>query len=66
MSAYEGLTGDVIPSDNSGRTALAIRKPVGVVASIVPWNAPVLLVGASIPTALVLGNTVVMKASRPR
>jgi benzaldehyde dehydrogenase (NAD) len=63
MSAYEGLTGEVIPSDNTERTALAIRKPVGVVVSIVPWNAPVLLVGASVPTALVLGNTVVMKAS---
>ncbi len=63
MSAYEGLTGEVIPSDNSKRTALAIRKPVGVVASIVPWNAPVLLIGASVPSALVLGNTVVMKAS---
>lgn len=63
MSAYDGLTGDVIPSDHTNRTALAIRKPVGVVASIVPWNAPVLLVGASVPTALVLGNTVVMKAS---
>ncbi|WP_194923953.1 aldehyde dehydrogenase [Catenulispora pinisilvae] len=63
MSAYEGLTGEVIPSDNPRRTALAIRKPVGVVASIVPWNAPVLLVGASVPAALVLGNTVVMKAS---
>ena len=63
MSAYEGLTGEVIPSDDAGRTALAIRKPVGVVASIVPWNAPVLLVGASVPSALVLGNTVVMKAS---
>ena len=63
MCAYEGLTGEVIPSDDPRRTALAIRKPVGVVASIVPWNAPVLLVGASVPAALVLGNTVVMKAS---
>lgn len=63
MSAYEGLTGEVIPSDNTERTAFAIRKPVGVVASIVPWNAPVLLVGASVPAALALGNTVVMKAS---
>ncbi|MDQ0787102.1 aldehyde dehydrogenase [Streptomyces sp. B3I8] len=63
MSAYEGLTGEVIPSDDPRRTALAVRKPVGVVASIVPWNAPVLLVGASVPAALVLGNTVVMKAS---
>ncbi|MTD52561.1 aldehyde dehydrogenase [Amycolatopsis pithecellobii] len=60
---YEGLTGEVIPSDNPGRTSLTIRRPVGVVASIVPWNAPALLVGSSVPAALALGNTVVMKAS---
>lgn len=42
---------------------MAIRKPAGVVFSIVPWNAPALLVGASVPAALVLGNTVVIKAS---
>uniref|UniRef100_B0T6H7 Salicylaldehyde dehydrogenase n=1 Tax=Caulobacter sp. (strain K31) TaxID=366602 RepID=B0T6H7_CAUSK len=62
-AAYQGLTGEAIPSDNSARTMVAIRKPAGVVASIVPWNAPVLLVGASVPAALVLGNTVVIKAS---
>lgn len=62
-AAYEGLTGEVIPSDKPGRTMMAIRKPAGVVASIVPWNAPALLVGASVPAALVLGNTVVIKAS---
>ncbi|WP_044377788.1 aldehyde dehydrogenase [Streptomyces noursei] len=62
-AAHEGLTGEVIPSETSGRTSIAIRKPVGVVASIIPWNAPALLVGASLPAALVLGNTVVMKAS---
>ncbi|MBR7825962.1 aldehyde dehydrogenase family protein [Actinospica sp. MGRD01-02] len=62
-AVYEGLTGEVIPSDNPGRTSLAIRRPVGVVASIVPWNAPALLVGSSVPAALALGNTVVVKAS---
>lgn len=62
-AAYQGLTGEVIPSDNPSRTMIAIRKPAGVVASLVPWNAPALLVGASVPAALVLGNTVVIKAS---
>ena len=62
-AAYQGLTGEVIPSDNPSRTMIAIRKPAGVVACLVPWNAPVLLVGASVPAALVLGNTVVIKAS---
>ncbi|WP_223218206.1 aldehyde dehydrogenase family protein [Rhizobium wenxiniae] len=54
---------EVIPSENPARTMIAIRKPSGVVVSIVPWNAPALLVGASVPAALVLGNTVVIKAS---
>ena len=62
-AAYQSLTGEVIPSDNPSRTMIAIRKPAGVVASLVPWNAPVLLVGASVPSALVVGNTVVIKAS---
>jgi acyl-CoA reductase-like NAD-dependent aldehyde dehydrogenase len=61
--SYQGLTGEVIPSENPSRTMIAIRKPAGVVVSIVPWNAPALLVGASVPAALVLGNTVVIKAS---
>ncbi|MGW1563948.1 aldehyde dehydrogenase [Streptomyces sp. NPDC002144] len=62
-AAHEGLTGQVLPSETPGRTSIAVRRPVGVVACIVPWNAPALLVGASVPAALVLGNTVVMKAS---
>jgi benzaldehyde dehydrogenase (NAD) len=62
-AAHEGLTGEVIPSEQTGRTSIAVRKPVGVVGCIIPWNAPVLLVGNSVPGALALGNTVVMKAS---
>ncbi|MFB7629551.1 aldehyde dehydrogenase [Streptomyces sp. NPDC056149] len=62
-AAHEGLTGQVIPSEMTGRTSLAIRRPVGVVACVIPWNAPALLVGNSVPAALVTGNTVVMKAS---
>ncbi len=61
--SFKGLAGEVIPSENPSRTMIAIRKPAGVVVSIVPWNAPALLVGASVPAALVLGNTVVIKAS---
>ncbi|WP_336232043.1 aldehyde dehydrogenase family protein [Thalassospira sp. CH_XMU1458] len=60
---YQGLTGELIPSNRPDRTMMAIRKPVGVVASIIPWNAPALLVGASVPAALAVGNTVVIKAS---
>ncbi|MDX3261728.1 aldehyde dehydrogenase family protein [Streptomyces sp. MI02-2A] len=62
-AVHEALTGEVIPSETPGRTSVAIRKPVGVVACVIPWNAPALLVGNSVPNALAVGNTVVMKAS---
>ncbi|MGQ4515429.1 2-hydroxymuconic semialdehyde dehydrogenase [Streptomyces sp. DW26H14] len=48
-----------------GRQALnyAVRKPLGVVAVIVPWNLPLLLLTWKIAPALACGNTVVVKPS---
>ncbi|MET0859796.1 MAG: 2-hydroxymuconic semialdehyde dehydrogenase [Microbacterium sp.] len=48
-----------------GRSALnyAIRKPLGVVAVIVPWNLPLLLLTWKLAPALASGNTVVIKPS---
>jgi acyl-CoA reductase-like NAD-dependent aldehyde dehydrogenase len=55
--------GEVLPTDFPGTTALAIRRPLGVVASFTPWNGPSVLGwrGAILP--LVWGNTVVLKPS---
>ncbi|MEP7180260.1 MAG: 2-hydroxymuconic semialdehyde dehydrogenase [Pseudonocardiales bacterium] len=49
----------------NGRQALnyAVRKPLGVVAVIVPWNLPLLLLTWKIAPALACGNTVVVKPS---
>ncbi|HLW92502.1 MAG TPA: aldehyde dehydrogenase [Roseiarcus sp.] len=57
------ITGEVIPSDKPGTTALAIRQPCGVVLGIAPWNAPVILAVRAIAMPLACGNTVVLKAS---
>ncbi|WP_280447491.1 2-hydroxymuconic semialdehyde dehydrogenase [Nocardia cyriacigeorgica] len=48
-----------------GRRALnyAVRKPLGVVAIIVPWNLPLLLLTWKVAPALACGNTVVVKPS---
>lgn len=48
-----------------GRQALnyAVRKPLGVVAVIVPWNLPLLLLTWKLAPALITGNTVVVKPS---
>jgi benzaldehyde dehydrogenase (NAD) len=61
--AYDGLTGEVIPSDVPGAHATAVRQPVGVVVGIAPWNAPVILGTRAIAAPLAYGNTVVLKAS---
>jgi acyl-CoA reductase-like NAD-dependent aldehyde dehydrogenase len=55
--------GTVIPSDNPGTLAMGLRRPVGVVAAIAPWNAALILSARSIAAPLVLGNTVVLKPS---
>jgi aminomuconate-semialdehyde/2-hydroxymuconate-6-semialdehyde dehydrogenase len=41
----------------------AVRKPLGVVAVIVPWNLPLLLLTWKVAPALAYGNTVVVKPS---
>ena len=40
-----------------------MRRPVGVVAAIAPWNAPILMIVDKVVAALVAGNTVVAKPS---
>ena len=59
--AYAPL-GEVIPSD-TGAFAMGIRRPVGVVGAIAPWNAALILSARSIAAALALGNAVVLKPS---
>lgn len=48
-----------------GRQALnyAVRQPLGVVAVVVPWNLPLLLLTWKVAPALACGNTVVVKPS---
>jgi vanillin dehydrogenase len=57
------ISGEIIPSDRPGMTAMAVRQPVGVVLGIAPWNAPVILGVRAIAMPLGCGNTVVMKSS---
>jgi aminomuconate-semialdehyde/2-hydroxymuconate-6-semialdehyde dehydrogenase len=48
-----------------GRRALnyAVRKPLGVIGIITPWNLPLLLLTWKVAPALACGNTVVVKPS---
>jgi len=56
-------TGEILPADLPGAFYMGIRQPVGVVAGLAPWNAPLILSLRSIAAALAFGNTVVLKPS---
>ncbi|MGW0594774.1 aldehyde dehydrogenase family protein [Streptosporangium sp. NPDC002607] len=56
-------TGELLPSDIEGTQAMAVRRPVGVVGAIAPWNASLALAGRAAIGPLALGNTVVLKPS---
>jgi acyl-CoA reductase-like NAD-dependent aldehyde dehydrogenase len=47
--------------DSPTRRVEQHRRPLGVVAAIIPWNFPIALLGTKLPTALVAGNTLVVK-----
>jgi acyl-CoA reductase-like NAD-dependent aldehyde dehydrogenase len=53
---------DVVEDDEK-RSVVVVRKPVGVVAAINPWNAPILILCEKIANALLVGDTVVAKPS---
>jgi acyl-CoA reductase-like NAD-dependent aldehyde dehydrogenase len=55
------LRGRVIPSPEAGQLSLVLKAPVGVVACIVPWNYPLLLLAWKAAPALAAGNTLVIK-----
>lgn len=57
------IEGEVITSDRAGESIFLLRKPVGVVAGILPWNFPFFLIARKMAPALVTGNTVVIKPS---
>ncbi|HEY1889072.1 MAG TPA: gamma-aminobutyraldehyde dehydrogenase [Steroidobacteraceae bacterium] len=53
------LAGEYMP----GCTSLIRRDPVGVVASIAPWNYPLMMAAWKIAPAIAAGNTLVLKPS---
>jgi acyl-CoA reductase-like NAD-dependent aldehyde dehydrogenase len=64
---YGGLAdkieGAVIPTDKPDTFNYTRHEPLGVVAAIIPWNSPLLLLAWKLAPALAAGNTVVIKPS---
>ena len=61
--AVRHLPGLAASEYSGGHTSIIRREPVGVVASVAPWNYPLMMAAWKIGPALAAGNTVVFKPS---
>ena len=61
--ALRNMTGPVAGEYLAGHTSMIRRDPVGVVASIAPWNYPLMMMAWKVAPAIGAGNTVVFKPS---
>jgi succinate-semialdehyde dehydrogenase/glutarate-semialdehyde dehydrogenase len=57
----KSLRGAHTPNLDPGTDGIVLRRPLGVVGAIVPWNFPTTLLCNKLAPALVAGNTVVAK-----
>src|SRR5947209_7647457 len=55
------MPGMLVPSERDRVHMFALRKPVGVVGLITPWNFPSAIPAWKLAPALICGNTVVLK-----
>ena len=55
--------GEVLRSDQPGKLAMVVRKPLGVVAGITPWNGAHTLAWRTALLPMAFGNTMVLKPS---
>ena len=61
-AANYAAIGEILPSEY-GKVSMAVRRPMGVVSVISPWNFPVLLSARGFAFPLAAGNTIVLKPS---
>ena len=57
------INGDYLPVNQNGRRALVLRRPVGVVTSITPWNFPGAMILRKAAPALAAGCSFIVKPS---
>ena len=55
------LAPEVIPNTNHSKRLFAIRRPIGVVAAITPWNFPLAMLARKLAAALAAGCTFIAK-----
>ena len=64
--AEEGkrVYGDIIPGPSNDKRIIVIKQPVGVVASITPWNFPNAMIARKAAAALAAGCTFVVRPAK--
>lgn len=55
--------GEVLQNSRENETILLTKKPLGVTAGIVPWNAPIMVLMRKVIPAVITGCSVVIKPS---
>ncbi|MDP9170682.1 MAG: aldehyde dehydrogenase family protein [Acidobacteriota bacterium] len=55
------LDGVMVPSERERVHVFAVRKPIGVVGLVTPWNFPIAIPAWKMAPALICGNTIVVK-----
>ncbi|MEO8597821.1 MAG: aldehyde dehydrogenase family protein [Candidatus Solibacter sp.] len=55
------MPGMLVPSERDRVHMFALRKPIGVVGLVTPWNFPSAIPAWKLAPALICGNTVIMK-----
>lgn len=61
--AARHLSGSASSEYTGGHTSIIRREPIGVVASVAPWNYPFMMAAWKLGPALAAGNTVIFKPS---
>jgi succinate-semialdehyde dehydrogenase/glutarate-semialdehyde dehydrogenase len=61
IAASGAIRGHHVPLSAPGAFGLVVRRPLGVVGAIIPFNFPLTLLANKIAPALAVGNTVVAK-----
>jgi len=57
------LQGETVPSELGEKDCKSLREPLGVVALVTPWNFPIAIPAWKLFSALICGNTVILKPS---
>ncbi|CAO3411756.1 2-hydroxymuconic semialdehyde dehydrogenase [Azospirillum largimobile] len=63
IKAYPNESYEMATPDGAGALNYSIRRPLGVVAVIAPWNLPLLLLTWKVAPAMAAGNAVIAKPS---